>query len=92
VFTVHEASQGWRDLNGDGDSNDGVLHLFNLANGQTLNVHLATDQIFVAEGRVAFLVPEEDQGRRSGPSGGTSTAPRRRRRSIARFARLASRS
>jgi hypothetical protein len=64
AFAVDEAAQGGLDLNGDGDSNDGVLHLFNLANGQTLNVHLATDQIFVAEGRVAFLVPERGQGRR----------------------------
>lgn len=41
AFTVSEAGQGRRDLNGDGDLNDAVLHVHDGATGITVRVGFA---------------------------------------------------
>jgi hypothetical protein len=63
AMLVHESSQGRTDLNGDGDTSDLVLHVHNSSTGVTSNLGLgAAGGFTLAQGRVAFYVPEYDQG------------------------------
>ncbi len=66
VFAVSEADQGYTDLNGDGDTADGVLHVLDTATGRLTSTALATSlwpSDFIIEGaRVAFVVHEFQQG------------------------------
>ncbi len=68
VFTVVEADQGGRDLNGDGDAADKVVHVWDPITG-TENLKLAAARYgfnleAVGSGRFAFLATEEEQGGR----------------------------
>lgn len=64
VFQVNESRQGHGDLNGDGDTGDDVLHLFDAATGTITNLGLASPgQNVAADGNlVAFTVSESEQG------------------------------
>lgn len=63
VLSVLESAQGASDLNGDGDSRDGVLHLYRASSGTLLNVGLDAAGGFVSdESRIAFAVSEASQG------------------------------
>lgn len=60
---VPESEQGNSDRNGDGDSSDFVLHVYDLATRTTTNVGLATAfDVFLGGGRVVLDVPEGSQG------------------------------
>ena len=66
VVAVGEPMQGGRDLNGDGDAIDIVLHAIDAA-GQVTNLGLAVDAVQVsqdggARALVSFFVPEAGQG------------------------------
>jgi hypothetical protein len=52
AIPVAEAGQGGRDLNGDGDADDFVLHIFDASTGRTRNVNLAVPLTFFF-----FLIP-----------------------------------
>ncbi len=64
AFAVSESGQGGTILNGDGDTNDNVLHVFDAATGTTTNLGLAASfgRIVVDGTLVAFLVSESGQG------------------------------
>ncbi len=63
AFTVTESAQGARDFNGDGDSRDGVLHLYRPSTGTLVNVGLDAAGGFVSnETYAAFAVSEANQG------------------------------
>lgn len=64
VFQVHESSQGGRDLNGDGDANDKVLHVYDLSHAMVRNLGLAiTEGLARLSGnRLVFSVSESGQG------------------------------
>ncbi len=63
AFLVSEANEGNTDLNGDADTFDSVLHVYDIAAGTTTNVGLATSITPVIDGNnVAFLVNEFNQG------------------------------
>src|SRR3972149_3166439 len=63
AFGVSESNQGNTDLNGDGDTNDTVLHVFDKGRGTTTNVGLDTSFGFQLDGNlVAFGVTESNQG------------------------------
>jgi len=68
VFTVSEAEQGGQDLNGDGDTDDAVVHSFHFSSGTLTNLGLAGSGFRVAPGgvisgnRFAFVVPEFHEG------------------------------
>ncbi len=63
AFTVIESAQGASDLNGDGDSKDGVLHLYRPSTGVVTNVGLDAAGGFVSsDTHVAFGVSESNQG------------------------------
>lgn len=57
-----EAAQGTSDLNGDGDASDTVLHVRAVGGTTWTNVGRAADALALAGDRVAFLVPEAQQG------------------------------
>ena len=57
-----EAGQNATNMNGDGDSSDGVLQVRAIGAGAWTNVGVAADVIAVSANRVAFLAPEADQG------------------------------
>src|SRR5438067_148885 len=61
ILLVSEAAQGGVDLNGDGDADDLVLHVFS-APGVLTNVGLAASTPLVGGQLVAFVVPEASQG------------------------------
>ena len=63
VIPVSEAGQG-SDLNGDGDTNDRVLHVYDHVTGTTTNIGLAVGFGFspLDGNLVAFAVNESDQG------------------------------
>ncbi len=58
AFRVDEGRQGNSDLNGDGDSSDDVLHVYNHSNKTTTNLQVASDPAVVADEVVAFRVLE----------------------------------
>ena len=70
AFLVSEGAQRNRDANGDGDRADNVLHVLDLATGETVNTGLAVyDNSFsdafgfrVSARALAFEVGEADQG------------------------------
>jgi len=61
-FGVYEAAQAGLDLNGDGDANDLVLHVFERATRTSRNLGLAALRVLVGEELVAGLVSETAQG------------------------------
>jgi hypothetical protein len=63
AFTIDERSQGGTDLNGDGDIDDLVLHVFDVATETTTNVGLdVSDGFALGKEWVAFTVDEAKQG------------------------------
>jgi hypothetical protein len=68
VFTVAEANQGagGTDLNGDGDVDDLILHVFRVPTGLTTNLGLAVSAtppfVVVDDHDVVFTVAEASQG------------------------------
>ena len=61
-FVVPEAAEG-RDLNGDGDTLDLVVHVLDVRTGETRSLGLAAPYDFVQSGTLlAFEVPEVGQG------------------------------
>jgi len=63
AFTVSESAQG-TDLNGDGDTNDVVPHVFDAKKGTTINVGLVSPlgTVGIDKERVVFLVSESGEG------------------------------
>jgi hypothetical protein len=65
AIRISEAAQGGRDLNGDGDTADGVLHLYDATAGLARSVGLAASPRVYDDGRfVAFTIPEREQAGR----------------------------
>lgn len=65
AFQVEEAAQGRRDLNGDGDTRDRVLHIYDRASGDTRNLRVALQYYEFNEAQLlAYQVSEAGQGRR----------------------------
>ena len=62
VFRVSEDSQGSTDLNGDGDTSDSVLHLFDAKTGTTTNLGFDANAFTTDKDRIAFIVSESGQG------------------------------
>ena len=62
AFLVSEFQEGSTDLNGDGDAYDYVLHVHDLATGETTNLGLTSFAFDVDGPVVAFLVDEGAQG------------------------------
>jgi hypothetical protein len=64
AMPVSEARQGNTDLNGDGDTADEVLEVYNAATGTTTNLGLAiaSGGFGLSAGLVAFCASESDQG------------------------------
>ncbi len=62
AFAVNEANQGNTDLNGDADTNDVVLHVYDITAGTTTNVGLHSFNFVLDGNNVAFLVNEFNQG------------------------------
>ena len=61
-FEVSESKQGNMDLNGDGDTNDDVLHMFDAETGVTTNLGFAVlQQIRASDDFLVFSVHECDQ-------------------------------
>ena len=63
AFTMPEASQGQQDLNDDGDTEDEVLHVLDMATGSTRRVEGATGFASLLGDWVLFRVSESDQDR-----------------------------
>ena len=62
-FAIDESRQGPADLNGDTDTQDTVLHLFDSETGITTNLGLDAGLGHRFEGgRIAFIVREQNQG------------------------------
>lgn len=62
AFLVHESSDGGFDRNGDGDTDDHVLHLYDIATASTTNLGFDAAQYPEIEaGRVLFTVSESGQ-------------------------------
>jgi len=59
---VSEAAHGGVDLNGDGDSDDTVLHVHPVHGGEWINTRQAADRIGLSGSQVALLTPEAAQG------------------------------
>ena len=64
AFIVPENGQGGSDLNGDGDTIDGVLHVWSASSGlQNVGLHaVSTWTASISQGVVGFLVREAEQG------------------------------
>jgi hypothetical protein len=68
AFYCHEPGHGNSDMNGDGDADDFVIHLYNADSGDTINLGYALDYVpgyglFRVKGdKVAFQTYEPDQG------------------------------
>ncbi len=65
VFRVRESAQGFggTDLNGDGDTSDSVLHVFDSSTSTTTNVGLAVfGEPLIDGNHVVFRVRESAQG------------------------------
>ena len=62
VFSVSEAGHGFKDLNGDADANDLVLHTYDLSGDVLLNLGLAAVSPLADTERFAFGVYEGSQG------------------------------
>ena len=64
MFRVKEPWQGGEDLNGDGDSEDDVLHLYNFETATTSNLEVAGHSLGFSGNWLAFGVVESDEGGR----------------------------
>ena len=62
AWAVFESRQGMTDLNGDGDTNDYVVHLADMASGTTKNLRFASVSYAVDGNTLAFQVLESSQG------------------------------
>ncbi len=62
AFLVVESAQAHTDLNGDGDSQDEVLHVYDTRTGAVTNVGLAATSFHLRKDVVALAVSEELQG------------------------------
>jgi len=62
AFAVDEAAQGGRDLNGDGDALDRVIHVYDAPTGEFRNLGLAVQRIVVGGSLVAVAVDEAAHG------------------------------
>ena len=62
VFGVSERAQGFQDLNGDGDIDDDVLHVWDLATGVLQNLGVEARRVVATEEEVAFLREEASAG------------------------------
>jgi len=63
AFAVWEGRDGARDLNGDGDDDDFVLHVYDADSGSVRSTHTAVEQGFTVDGDlIAFVVDEQRQG------------------------------
>lgn len=73
VARVTEAQQGNADLNGDGDSADEILHVFNTSDGSAVNLgYTPIGQSRVVNSRIAFNVREIDVGQDLNGDGDTA--------------------
>lgn len=64
AVAVSESAQGYADLNGDGDTADQVMHVYNLGTRASTNLRLASRSSFDLEGSLlAIPVSEVAQGR-----------------------------
>ncbi len=61
-FGIHESVQGDTDLNGDGDSVDVVVHVYDTHSGTVTNIGLSAIIHPVSGNSVALAVRESDQG------------------------------
>src|SRR5207247_5568423 len=57
-----ERVQRNKDLNGDGYATDNVLEIVDLTTRQVTNTGLAGSEVRMAGGRIALLMPEQEQG------------------------------
>ncbi len=62
VFSVHEANQNNTDLNGDSDTGDEVLHVFNVNTRTTTNVGIEGGIFRIDQDIVAFSILESREG------------------------------
>lgn len=62
AFGVSEAREDNHNLNGDFDSTDFVLHVYDASADSIDNVGLAVTQVVVSDSLVAFTVPESGEG------------------------------
>ncbi|MEM7308018.1 MAG: hypothetical protein AAF682_15170 [Planctomycetota bacterium] len=62
VFAVSEAGQGDTDLNGDGDTTDTILHVYDAAAGATTNVGVGCPLYYAGDGHVAIVGDEAMSG------------------------------
>ena len=62
AFNVSELRQGGTDLNGDGDSSDNIVHVFDAASGVTIGFGLPTNLPLLGSGVVTFTVSERSNG------------------------------
>ena len=62
LFVAHEGFSGGQDLNGDGDDDDEVLHLYTSRDGRVVDLRVAVDGFLAGEPLSVLLVPEWGQG------------------------------
>ena len=62
IFHVHEDDQENTDLNGDGDTEDRVLHVYDHSTGVTANLELTVRASALDGSIVTFSLDENDQG------------------------------
>lgn len=62
LATAADESANSNDFNGDGDTSDRVLHVYEFATKTLINVGFAVSQIDVASSKIAFTVSEHNQG------------------------------
>lgn len=62
AFAVSEAAQGNVDLNGDGDTQDGILHVHDIATATTSNIALPVDYLEASSDWISFATDEGDVG------------------------------
>ena len=63
AFSVSEADQGNRDLNGDGDTDDEIVTIYDAATGRLVTTRQACSDTIVTSARAAvWLTSEADQG------------------------------
>lgn len=63
VIEVSESGSGSADLNGDGDTQDSVVHVYNAVEDSTINLGLASSSfVNSSDGLVSFVASESFQG------------------------------
>ena len=63
AFTVNENTQGGADLNGDGDINDTVLHVYDASTETITNLGIGVTDVMVEGNIVAFTASEAQEGK-----------------------------